>query len=112
MAESGSMGDVIELSELRRLIDEPTVSQEGMPGDHGACECPDCGGDVLTFPPVELLPDDELAARVPAVPLVRDVRRLAAWTGVRLNMSCIIGDACARMPMPAVTLMKRMPHSR
>ena len=77
------MGDVIELSELRRLIDEPTVSQEGMPGDHGACECPDCGGDVLTFPPVELLPDDELAARVPAVPLVRDVRRLAAWTGVR-----------------------------
>ena len=77
MAESGSMGDVIELSELRRLIDEPTVSQEGMPGDHGACECPDCGGDVLTFPPVELLPDDELAARVPAVPLVRDVRRLA-----------------------------------
>ena len=27
-------------------------------------------------------------------------------------MSCIIGDAWARMPIPAVTLMKRMPHSR
>ena len=36
----------------------------------------------------------------------------AASSGVRPNMSCIIGDACARMPMPAVTLMHRMPHSR
>ncbi len=27
-------------------------------------------------------------------------------------MSCIIGDAWDRMPIPAVTLMKRMPHKR
>ena len=29
-----------------------------------------------------------------------------------LLMSCIIGEACARMPMPAVTLMNRMPQRR
>ncbi|GAA0413971.1 hypothetical protein Acor_10310 [Acrocarpospora corrugata] len=39
--------------------------------------------DVLTFPPVELALDDELAAIVLAVPLVRDAHRLAAWTGAR-----------------------------
>ncbi|GIH23129.1 hypothetical protein Aph01nite_14390 [Acrocarpospora phusangensis] len=39
--------------------------------------------DVLTFPPVELALDDELAAIVLAVPLVRDAHRLAAWTGTR-----------------------------
>ncbi|MEO3858407.1 hypothetical protein [Acrocarpospora sp. B8E8] len=39
--------------------------------------------DVLTFPPVELALDDELAAIVLAVPLVRDAHRLATWTGVR-----------------------------
>lgn len=39
--------------------------------------------DVLTFPPVELALDDELAAQVRAVPLVRDAARLAAWTGTR-----------------------------
>jgi hypothetical protein len=39
--------------------------------------------DVLTFPPVELAPDEELTRAVGAVPLVRDARRLAEWTGVR-----------------------------
>ncbi|WP_245657264.1 hypothetical protein [Herbidospora mongoliensis] len=39
--------------------------------------------DVLTFPPVELALDDELAAQVRSVPLVRDAVRLAAWTGTR-----------------------------
>ncbi|GAB1817386.1 hypothetical protein [Herbidospora sp. RD11066] len=39
--------------------------------------------DVLTFPPVELAPGDELAAQVRSVPLVRDATRLAAWTGTR-----------------------------
>ncbi|WP_198169606.1 hypothetical protein [Herbidospora daliensis] len=39
--------------------------------------------DVLTFPPVELALDDELAAQVRAVSLVRDAARLAAWTGTR-----------------------------
>ncbi|WP_245674894.1 hypothetical protein [Herbidospora cretacea] len=39
--------------------------------------------DVLTFPPVELALDDELAAQVRSVPLVHDAARLAAWTGTR-----------------------------
>ncbi|GII26769.1 hypothetical protein [Planotetraspora mira] len=39
--------------------------------------------DVLTFPPVELAPDAELAHAVRAIPLVRDAARLAGWTGVR-----------------------------
>jgi hypothetical protein len=103
------MGDVIELSELRRPADPSggPASPEGMPGDHGACECPDCGGDVLTFPPVELLPADELAARVPAVPLVRDVRRLAAWAGVRevtvdgFPLPADAAEATAELGVPA-----------
>jgi hypothetical protein len=39
--------------------------------------------DVLTFPPVELAPEEQLVQAVRDVPLVRDVRRLAEWTGVR-----------------------------
>jgi hypothetical protein len=88
------MGNVIELNELRRLMDEPGTTPprgreafpgeiEGVSGDHDGCECPDCGGDVLSFPPVELSPDEELAGSVLTVPLVRDVRRLAEWTGTR-----------------------------
>src|SRR5262245_43378493 len=50
--------------------------------------------------------------RPPALNRLMNETTAAASSGVRLNMSCIIGDACARMPMPAVTLMKRMPHSR
>ncbi|MEV0968681.1 hypothetical protein [Microtetraspora glauca] len=39
--------------------------------------------DALTFPPVDLAPDEELVQAVPLVPLVRDAVRLARWTGVR-----------------------------
>ncbi|WP_250214029.1 hypothetical protein [Acrocarpospora catenulata] len=39
--------------------------------------------DVLTFPPVDLALDAELAATVLTVPLVRDAHRLAGWTGAR-----------------------------
>ncbi|MEW9527966.1 hypothetical protein [Microbispora sp. NPDC049125] len=39
--------------------------------------------DVLTFPPVELVRDEELVDAVRSVPLVRDAERLAGWTGVR-----------------------------
>ncbi|WP_055483610.1 hypothetical protein [Sphaerimonospora mesophila] len=39
--------------------------------------------DVLTFPPVELAPDEELARVVRDAPIVRDAVRLADWTGVR-----------------------------
>ena len=50
--------------------------------------------------------------RPPALKMLMSDTTAAAWSGVRLNMSCIIGEACARMPMPAVTLMNRMPQSR
>src|SRR5690606_23111300 len=95
MAKSGKTGDVIDLRALRgsagavsdnELLDSVEDIEEQVeeaPGEHDGCECSDCGGDVLSFPPVELLPDDELAAMVPQVPLVRDVRRLAEWTGTR-----------------------------
>ncbi len=97
MAKSGKTGNVIDLSVLRGPAGAPGgTSSAGGPfeeelldqieevaDDHEGCECSDCGGDVLSFPPVELLPDDELAAMVPRVPLVRDVRRLAEWTGSR-----------------------------
>ncbi|MEZ0071900.1 hypothetical protein [Planotetraspora sp. GP83] len=39
--------------------------------------------DVLTFPPVDLAPDEELVQAVREIPLVRDAARLAEWTGVR-----------------------------
>ncbi|GAA0359015.1 hypothetical protein GCM10009530_05360 [Microbispora corallina] len=39
--------------------------------------------DVLTFPPVELAPEEEIVRVVRTVPLVRDAERLAAWTGER-----------------------------
>ncbi|MGI5490691.1 hypothetical protein [Microtetraspora malaysiensis] len=39
--------------------------------------------DALTFPPVDLAPDEELVRAVPLVPLVRDAVRLARWTGER-----------------------------
>lgn len=88
MAKSGKTGNVIDLSALRGSAGGPSDGDlldriEEAADDHDGCECSDCGGDVLSFPPVELLPDDELAAMVPRVPLVRDVRRLAEWTGTR-----------------------------
>ncbi|SPL96048.1 unnamed protein product [[Actinomadura] parvosata subsp. kistnae] len=39
--------------------------------------------EALTFPPVLLAPDAELARAVPAVPLVADAIRLTTWTGER-----------------------------
>ncbi|GGM64365.1 hypothetical protein GCM10010106_07870 [Thermopolyspora flexuosa] len=88
MAKSGKTGNVIDLRTLRgsagAMSDNELLDQvEEAADDHDGCECSDCGGDVLSFPPVELLPDDRLAAMVPQVPLVRDVRRLAEWTGTR-----------------------------
>ncbi|MEV0584781.1 hypothetical protein [Nonomuraea sp. NPDC050310] len=46
-----------------------------------SCGCPAC--ERLSFPPVALAADAELAARVPTVPLVADAVALAAWTGSR-----------------------------
>ncbi|GAA4041671.1 hypothetical protein [Nonomuraea soli] len=45
------------------------------------CGCAAC--EKLSFPPVELAADAELAARVPVVPLVADAVALARWTGTR-----------------------------
>ncbi|MEV0147788.1 MULTISPECIES: hypothetical protein [unclassified Nonomuraea] len=69
--------NVFDLAELRKLIDEqpavPPRSPQETAEEH----------EALTFPPVTLLPDAELARLVPAVPLVADAIRLAAWTGTR-----------------------------
>ncbi|MEV4178133.1 hypothetical protein [Nonomuraea sp. NPDC049709] len=69
--------NVFDLAELRKLIDEqaavPPRPPEETPVEH----------EALTFPPVLLAPDAELARAVPAVPLVADAIRLSTWTGNR-----------------------------
>ncbi|MEU4574119.1 MULTISPECIES: hypothetical protein [Nonomuraea] len=70
--------NVFDLAELRKLIDEqaavpPRPPQEKTPAQH----------EALTFPPVTLAGDAELARVVPTVPLVADAIRLATWTGER-----------------------------
>ncbi|WP_214413645.1 hypothetical protein [Sphaerisporangium fuscum] len=90
MANSGN-GGIFDLGELRNLIDElGSVSGEEreallseMAGGDDDCDCGDCDSEVLSFPPVEVAPAGELAATVLSVPLVRDARRLAEWTGAR-----------------------------
>ncbi|WP_188192810.1 hypothetical protein [Nonomuraea sp. SYSU D8015] len=70
--------NVFDLAELRKLIDE----QAAVPS-RPAEEPPAEEHEALTFPPVLLAPDAELARAVPAVPLVADAIRLTAWTGAR-----------------------------
>ena len=41
-----------------------------------------------------------------------DLVVMVATAGQNAAAAAIIGEACARIPMPAVTLIKRMPHSR
>ncbi|MFD2353452.1 hypothetical protein ACFSTC_35570 [Nonomuraea ferruginea] len=68
--------NVFDLAELRKLIDEqaaPPGPPEETPVEH----------EALTFPPVTLADDAELARAVPQVPLVADAVRLAGWTGTR-----------------------------
>lgn len=65
--------NVFDLAELRKLIEEPAPVDER----------PRVAREALTFPPVALAPDAELARAVPQVPLVADAIRLAAWTGTR-----------------------------
>ncbi|MEW1845514.1 hypothetical protein AB0392_46850 [Nonomuraea angiospora] len=69
--------NVFDLAELRKLIDEqaavPPRPPEETPVEH----------EALTFPPVLLASDAELAAAVPGVPLVADAIRLTTWTGTR-----------------------------
>jgi hypothetical protein len=70
--------NVFDLAELRKLIDE----QAAVPS-RPAEEPPAEEHEALTFPPVLLAPDAELARAVPAVPIVADAIRLTAWTGER-----------------------------
>ncbi|GAA0931138.1 hypothetical protein [Nonomuraea longicatena] len=65
--------NVFDLAELRKLIEEPVHAE--IP--------PRQAREALTFPPVALAPDAELAAAVPRVPLVADAIRLTTWTGTR-----------------------------
>jgi hypothetical protein len=90
MANSGN-GGIFDLGELRSLIDElGSVSGEEreallseMSGGNDECDCGECESEVLSFPPVEIASPAELAEAVLSVPLVRDARRLAGWTGTR-----------------------------
>ncbi|MGI5292447.1 hypothetical protein ACQEVF_55380 [Nonomuraea polychroma] len=97
--------NVFDLSELRKLIDEqaavpPRPAEEPPVEEH----------EALTFPPVLLAPDTELAAAVPAVPLVADATRLAAWTGSRdVSADGHLGEAdaaaaAAELGLPAARL--------
>ncbi|MFG1695740.1 hypothetical protein [Nonomuraea sp. NPDC049309] len=69
--------NVFDLAELRKLIDEQAAVPPRPPE-----ETPE-EREALTFPPVLTAPDAELAAAVPAVPLVADAIRLTHWTGTR-----------------------------
>ncbi|GAA3426489.1 hypothetical protein ACWDTT_25605 [Streptosporangium sandarakinum] len=112
MAKSGNSGNVFDLGELRRLVEElGSGSREAraavldeVAADGGDCDCPGCGPDALSFPPVRLAPDGELAAAVLEVPLVRDARRLAAWTGTRqVTPEGLLPDPflpCAELGLP------------
>jgi hypothetical protein len=69
--------NVFDLAELRKLIDEQAAVPPRPPEETRVEH------EALTFPPVLLAADAELAAGVTAVPLVADAIRLATWTGSR-----------------------------
>lgn len=79
------------------------VLEEAVAGNED-CDCPGCGTDALSFPPVELAADGELAASVLDVPLVLDAQRLAAWTGTReVTPQGLLPDPflpCAELGLP------------
>ena len=91
MAKSGKTGNVIDLSALRGSTGAPTETDlfdqideaSDDHGDHDGCECSDCGGDVLSFPPVEVLADVRAVIRdlPPDQPAVQRLRRalLRSW---------------------------------
>ncbi|MFF4411776.1 hypothetical protein ACFYY8_04545 [Streptosporangium sp. NPDC001559] len=114
MAKSGNTGNVFDLGELRRLVGElgaapgelraAVLDAVGATEADGDCDCSDCGTEVLSFPPVELAADGELAAAVLRVPLVLDAQRLAVWTGTRpVTPEGLLPDpflACAELGLP------------
>jgi hypothetical protein len=74
----GVANNVFDLSELRKLIDEQAPVSSRPPLEPAVAE-----QEALTFPPVQLAPDSELAAIIPTVPIVADAIRLTRWTGER-----------------------------
>ncbi|MFF5204654.1 hypothetical protein [Streptosporangium sp. NPDC000396] len=112
MAKSGNTGNVFDLGELRRLVDDlgsgaqearAALLDEIRAADESG-ERPGCDTDVLSFPPVTLAPDGQLAAAVLEVPLVLDAQRLAAWTGTRqVTPEGLLPDPflpCAELGLP------------
>ncbi|MEO3804110.1 hypothetical protein [Nonomuraea sp. B1E8] len=69
--------NVFDLAELRKLIDEQAAVPSRPPVETHVEH------EALTFPPVLLAPDAELARAVPTAPLVADAIRLTNWTGTR-----------------------------
>ncbi|WP_433377120.1 hypothetical protein [Streptosporangium sp. CA-115845] len=110
MAKSGNSGNVFDIGELRRLVDElgaaPRELRTAVLEESVTAAGRDCPprGDALSFPPVDLAPDAELAALVPLVPLVLDAQRLAAWTGTRaVTPEGLLPDPfapCAELGLP------------
>ena len=68
--------NVFDLTELRKQIDEMGAVAPSPAAEQAESE-------ALTFPPVALAADAELARSVPLVPLVADALRLTLWTGTR-----------------------------
>lgn len=110
MAKSGNSGNVFDIGELRRLVDElgtaPRELRAAVLGESVTATGRACPprGDALSFPPVDLAADAELAAYVPHVPLVIDAQRLAAWTGARqVTPEGLLPDPfapCAELDLP------------
>ncbi|MEU1385569.1 MULTISPECIES: hypothetical protein [unclassified Nonomuraea] len=83
--------NVFDLAELRKLIDEQAAVPPRPPEETSVEH------EALTFPPVLLASDAELARAVPAVPLVADAIRLTAWTGSReVAADGMLGESDAR----------------
>ncbi|MEU6997685.1 hypothetical protein [Nonomuraea sp. NPDC046570] len=95
--------NVFDLAELRKLIDEM-----GTVSPRPAAETAE--SEALTFPPVALAADADLARAVPGVALVADALRLTAWTGERavtahgLLPAADAEVACAELGVPASRL--------
>ncbi|MFI6923740.1 hypothetical protein ACIBIZ_27650 [Nonomuraea spiralis] len=83
--------NVFDLAELRKLIDEQAAVPPRPPEETSVEH------EALTFPPVLLASDAELARAVPAAPLVADAIRLTAWTGSReVGADGMLGESDAR----------------
>ncbi|MFI9590809.1 hypothetical protein [Nonomuraea sp. NPDC052265] len=93
--------NVFDLAELRKLIDEQAAVPSRPPEETSVEH------EALTFPPVLLASDAELARAVPAVPLVADAIRLTAWTGSReVGADGMLGESDARAAVEELGLQE------